>query len=236
MTETIEPMTAQIDQQKLAEELVEQARADGVELVGQSGLLTRLTKSVLETALEAEMTEHLGYDKHDPMGRNGANSRNGTRTKTVLTEIGAVDIEVPRDRDGTFAPTIVRRRQRRLDGVDEIVLSLTARGLTTGEIAAHFAEVYGAKVSRDTISRITDKVIEEMTEWRNRPLDRVYPVLFIDAIVVKVRDGQVVNRPVYVVIGVTVNGERDILGLWAGDGSEGYGTSTGSFHGIRAAA
>jgi transposase-like protein len=129
----------------------------------------------------------------------------------------------------------VRKRQRRLNGVDEIVLSLSARGLTTGEIAAHFAEVYGARVSRDTISRITDKVIEEMTEWRNRPLDRVYPVLFIDAIVVKVRDGQVVNRPVYVVIGVTVNGERDILGLWAGDGGEGYGTSTGSFERIRAA-
>jgi putative transposase len=221
VTETIEPMTAQIDQQQLAQELVEQARAEGVELVGQGGLLTRLTKSVLETALEAEMAEHLGYDKHDSMGRNGGNSRNGTRTKTVLTEIGPVDIEVPRDREGSFAPTIVRKRQRRLDGVDEIVLSLTARGLTTGEIAAHFAEVYGATVSRDTISRITDKVIEEMTEWRNRPLDRVYPVLFIDAIVVKVRDGQVVNRPVYVVIGVTVNGERDILGLWAGDGSEG---------------
>jgi putative transposase len=221
VTETIEPMAAQIDQQQLAQELVEQARAEGVGLVGQGGLLTRLTKSVLETALEAEMTEHLGYDKHDPMGRNGANSRNGTRTKTVFTEIGPVDIEVPRDRDATFAPTIVRKRQRRLDGVDEIVLSLTARGLTTGEIAAHFAEVYGATVSRDTISRITDKVVEEMTEWRNRPLDWVYPVLFIDAIVVKVRDGQVVNRPIYVVIGVTVNGERDILGLWAGDGSEG---------------
>jgi putative transposase len=221
VTETIEPMAAQIDQQQLAQELVEQARAEGVGLVGQGGLLTRLTKSVLETALEAEMTEHLGYDKHDPMGRNGANSRNGTRTKTVFTEIGPVDIEVPRDRDGSFAPTIVGKRQRRLDGVDEIVLSLTARGLTTGEIAAHFAEVYGATVSRDTISRITDKVVEEMTEWRNRPLDRVYPVLFIDAIVVKVRDGQVVNRPIYVVIGVTVNGERDILGLWAGDGSEG---------------
>jgi len=221
VTETIEPMTAQIDQQQLAQELVEQARAEGVELVGAGGLLARLTKSVLETALEAEMSEHLGYDKHDPMGRNGGNSRNGTRTKTVLTEIGPVDIEVPRDRDGSFAPAIVRKRQRRLDGVDEIVLSLSARGLTTGEIAAHFAEVYGATVSRDTISRITDKVIEEMTEWRNRPLDRVYPVLFIDAIVVKVRDGQVVNRPVYVVIGVTVHGERDILGLWAGDGSEG---------------
>ena len=200
---------------------MEQARAEGVELVGQGGLLTRLTKSVLETALEAEMTEHLGYDKHDPMGRNGGNSRNGTRTKTVVTEIGPVDIEVPRDRQSSFAPAIVRKRQRRLAGVDEIVLSLTARGLTTGEIAAHFAEVYGATVSKDTISRITDKVIEEMTEWRNRPLDRVYPVLFIDAIVVKIRDGQVVNRPVYVVIGVTVNGERDILGLWAGDGSEG---------------
>jgi putative transposase len=221
VTETIEPMAAQIDQQQLAQELVEQARAEGVGLVGAGGLLTRLTKSVLETALEAEMTEHVGYDKHDPMGRNGGNSRNGTRTKTVFTEIGPVDIEVPRDRDGTFAPTIVRKRQRRLDGVDEIVLSLTARGLTTGEIAAHFAEVYGARVSKDTISRITDKVVEEMTEWRNRPLDRVYPVLFIDAIVVKVRDGQVVNRPVYVVMGVTVNGERDILGLWAGDGSEG---------------
>jgi putative transposase len=221
VTETIESMAAQIDQQQLAQELVEQARAEGVELVGQGGLLTRLTKSVLETALEAEMTEHLGYDKHDPMGRNGGNSRNGTRIKTVLTEIGPVDIEVPRDREGSFAPAIVRKRQRRLDGVDEIVLSLSARGLTTGEIAAHFAEVYGAKVSKDAISRITDKVVEEMTEWRNRPLDRVYPVLFIDAIVVKVRDGQVVNRPVYVVIGVTVNGERDILGLWAGDGNEG---------------
>ncbi|HYZ37167.1 MAG TPA: transposase, partial [Pseudonocardiaceae bacterium] len=150
-------MAAQIDQQQLAQELVEQARAEGVELVGAGGLLTRLTKSVLETALEAEMTEHLGYDKHDPMGRNGGNSRNGTRTKTVVTEIGPVDIEVPRDRDGSFEPAIVRKRQRRLGGVDEIVLSLTARGLTTGEIAAHFAEVYGAKVSKDTISRITDK-------------------------------------------------------------------------------
>ena len=139
MTETIESMAAQIDQQRLAEELVEQARAEGVQLVGAGGLLTRLTKSVLETALEAEMTQHLGYDKHDPMGRNGGNSRNGTRTKTVVTEIGPVDIEVPRDREGSFAPAIVRKRQRRLTGVDDIVLSLTARGLTTGEIVAHFA-------------------------------------------------------------------------------------------------
>ena len=221
MTETIESMPAQIDQQQLARELVEKARAEGVELVGPGGLLAGLTKTVLETALDAEMTEHLGYDRHDPAGRDGGNSRNGTRSKTVLTEIGPVQIEVPRDRDSTFDPVIVRKRQRRLDGIDQIVLSLTARGLTTGEIAAHFEEVYGAKVSKDTISRITDKVIEEMTEWCNRPLDRIYPVMFIDAIMVKVRDGQVTNRPVYVAIGVTVNGERDILGLWAGDGGEG---------------
>jgi putative transposase len=221
MTEKIEPMTAQIDQQQLAQDLVVAARADGVELVGPGGLLTGLTKTVLETALDVEMNEHLGYAKHDPAGRDGGNSRNGTRTKTVLTEIGPVDIEVPRDREATFEPQIVRKRQRRLDGIDEIVLSLTARGLTTGEVAAHFADVYGATVSKDTISRITDKVVEEMTDWRNRPLDRVYPVLFIDAIVVKIRDGQVTNRPIYVVIGVTVDGERDILGLWAGDGGEG---------------
>src|SRR5215471_6195074 len=169
-------MPARIDQQQLAQELVEKARAEGVDLVGPGGLLSGLTKSVLETALEAEMSEHLGYDKHDPAGRDGGNSRNGTRSKTVLTEIGPVEIEVPRDRDGSFDPQVVRKRQRRLDGIDQIVISLTARGLTTGEIAAHFDEVYGAKVSRDTISRITDKVIEEMAEWRNRPLDRVYPV------------------------------------------------------------
>jgi putative transposase len=221
MTDIIESVPKEINAQQLAAQLVEQARAEGVDLVGPGGLLTGLTKTVLETALEAEMAEHLGYDKHDPVGRNGGNSRNGTRTKTVLTEIGPVPIEVPRDRDGSFEPAIVRKRQRRLDGIDQLVLSLTARGLTTGEIAAHFEEVYGAKVSKDTISRITDKVLEEMAEWRNRPLDAVYPVIFIDAIHVKVRDGQVTNRPVYVVIGVTVHGERDILGLWAGDGGEG---------------
>ena len=221
MTDIIESVPKEIDARHLAAQLVEQARAEGVELVGPGGLLTGLTKTVLETALEAEMSEHLGYDKHDPAGRTGGNSRNGTRTKTVLTEVGPVPIEVPRDRDGSFEPVIVRKRQRRLEGIDQIVLSLTARGLTTGEIAAHFDEVYGAKVSKDTISRITDKVLDEMAEWRDRPLDRVYPVLFIDAIMVKVRDGQVTNRPVYVVIGVTVNGERDILGLWAGDGGEG---------------
>jgi putative transposase len=199
-----------------------------VELIGPDGLLSQLTKTVLETALEAEVTEHLGYDKHNPAGRGSGNSGNGTRSKTVLTEIGPVQIEVPRDVDASFDLQIVREPQRRLTGIDEIVLSLTAKGLTTGEIAAHFDDVYGAKVSKDTISRITDKVVAEMAEWGNRPLDHrrlltivTSTVLFIDAIGVKVRDGQVSNRPVYVVIGVTVAGERDILGIWAGDGSEG---------------
>src|ERR1700712_5665614 len=223
MTDTMDAVTADevVDQQQLAEQLLAQARAQGVDLVGPGGLLNQITKRVLETALEAEMSEHLGYDKHDYAGRDGGNSRNGVRAKTVLTEIGPVQIDVPRDTDASFDPQIVRKRQRRLTGVDQIVLSLTARGLTTGEISAHFAEVYGASISRDTISKITDKVVEEMNEWFTRPLDRVYPVIFIDAIVVKVRDGQVRNKPMYVVIGVTTGGERDILGIWAGDGGEG---------------
>lgn len=223
MTQTIEmidPVTGEIiDEKQIAEQLLTQAKEQGVSLVGPGGLLGGLTKTVLETALEAEMTEHLGYEKHQVT--DSENARNGTRSKTVLTEVGPVEIEVPRDRDGSFEPKIVRKRQRRLDGIDEIVLSLTARGLTTGEVAAHFDDVYGASVSKETISKITDKVIEEMTEWQNRPLDRVYPVVFIDAIVVKVRDGQVRNKPFYVAIGVTTAGERDILGIWAGDGGEG---------------
>jgi putative transposase len=221
MAETLPSMADEVDPQQLAEQLLAQAKAQGVDLVGPNGLLNRLTRNVLETALEAEMSEHLGYDKHDVAGRTGGNSRNGTRAKTVLTEIGPVQIEVPRDTDASFTPQIVRKRQRRLAGVNDIVLSLSAKGLTTGEIAAHFHDVYGATVSKDTISRITDTVVAEMNEWCNRPLDPVYPVIFIDAICVKVRDGQVTNRPFYVVIGVTVAGERDILGLWAGDGGEG---------------
>src|SRR5512132_4728638 len=203
-------------------ELVKAARARGEELTGPDGLLKSLTKQVIESALDEEMTDHVGYDKHAVQGRNGGNSRNGTRTKTVLTDnAGQVQVEVPRDRDGTFKPVIVAKRQRRLSEVDAVVLSLYARGLTTGEISAHFAEVYGASVSKDTVSRITDKVVEDMTDWSVRPLDEIYAAIFIDAIVVKVRDGQVANRPVYAAIGVSLDGERDILGLWAGQGGEG---------------
>ncbi len=176
----------------IAQELVERARSEGVELVGPGGLLTGLTKTVLETALDAELEEHLGYPRHAVEGRNTGNSRNGTRSKTVLTEVGEVELDamVPRDRDGSFEPKIVRKRQRRMRGVDELVISLAAKGLTTGEIAAHLADVYGAEVSKDTISRITEAVVEELQAWQSRPLDRVYPVVFIDAIHVKLRDGK----------------------------------------------
>jgi len=184
----IDPVTGEIiDQKDLAERLLAQAKEQGVSLVGPGGLLNQLTKKVLETALEAELTEHLGHEHGGvPMA---ANMRNGTRSKTVLTEIGPVEIGVPRDREGSFEPVIVPKRKRRLDGIDQIVLSLSARGLTTGEIAAHFDEVYGAKASKDTISRIMEKIAGELAEWSARPLDALYPVIFVDAIAVKVRDG-----------------------------------------------
>ncbi|MFJ9251144.1 IS256 family transposase, partial [Streptomyces sp. NPDC101776] len=215
------PLESVAVEQRLIEQLVAQARSKGLQLTGEGGLLQQLTKTVLESALEGEITDHLGYDKHDPAGKDGGNSRNGTRSKTVLTDIGPVEIDVPRDREGSFEPAIVKKRQRRLTGVDEMVLSLSAKGLTHGEISSHLAEVYGASVSKTTISTITDKVMDGMAEWQSRPLDRVYPVVFIDAINVKIRDGQVANRPIYVALAVTAEGHRDILGLWAGDGGEG---------------
>lgn len=172
---------------ELVGRLVEQARAAGLQLTGEGGLLQQLTKRVIEAAMDGEITDHLGYEKHDPAGKDGGNSRNGSRAKTVLTDVGPVEIVVPRDRDGSFEPQIVKKRQRRLTGVEDMVLSLSAKGLTTGEISAHLAEVYGAEVSRQTISTITDKVMDGMAEWQNRPLDRVYPVVFLDAINVKIR-------------------------------------------------
>ena len=228
MTGTLDRMTARkrrpepTAEEAAARELVRQAKEQGLSLTGPGGLLKQLTKTVLETALNEELTEHLGHEKHGPAAGESGNIRNGTRPKTVLTEAtGQVQIDVPRDRAGTFEPQIVKKRQRRLTGVDEIVLSLYAKGLTTGEISAHFAEIYGASVSKETISRITDKVIEEMQAWQQRPLDEIYAAVFIDAIVVKVRDGQVANRPVYAAIGVTLDGGKDVLGLWAGTGGEG---------------
>jgi transposase-like protein len=202
----------------LVAELVARAQAGGVKLTGEGGLLAELTRRVLESALEGELTDHLGHEPGERAEGGRDNYRNGRRSKTVTTEAGPVQIEVPRDRAGTFEPQLVKKRRRRLGGVDEMLLSLSAKGLTHGEISAHLTEVYGAEISKSTISTITDSV---MAEWQNRPLDRVYPVVFIDCANVKVRGGQVANRPVCMVLAVTAEGHRDTLGLWVGDGGEG---------------
>lgn len=186
------------DLSAIAGRLVEQARTEGIALTGDGGLLPALVARVLETGLAAELTEYLGYERHAVDGHCSGNSRNGSFPKTVTTEIGQFPIRVPRDRNGTFEPVLVPHGQRRLDGLEGQVISLYANGLTTGDIALHLEEIYGTSVSRDTISRITD------------------------AIVIKVRDTQVANRPVYVAIGVNLDGERDVLGLWMGpSGGEG---------------
>lgn len=205
-----------------AQALVERARSEGVALTGEDGLLTSMVREVLQAGLDVEMTEHLGYEHYEPAGRNSGNSRNGSYPKTVKTDVGPVELQVPRDREGTFEPVTVPKHVRRLEGLGANVLSLYAKGLTTGEIQAHLAEIYDTEVSRETISKITDAVLPDMVAWQSRPLDRVYPVLLIDAIVVKVRGSQVANRPVYVAIGVNLEGERDVLGMWLGpSGGEG---------------
>lgn len=212
-----------VSNEELIAQLVARARADGLKLTGRDGLLGQLTKRVVESALDGELDDHLGYQRHRRGGSADGNARNGKRAKTILTEAGEVHIEVPRDRDGSFCPMLVAKRQRRLTGLDDMIISLSAKGLTHGEISAHLAEIYGAQVPKSTISTITDRVLDGMGEWQSRPLDSVYPVLFIDAIHVKIRDGQVANRPIYVVVAVTCEGTRDILGLWAGEHGEGEG-------------
>jgi putative transposase len=212
---------AATDLSALAEQLVATARTQGVELTGPGGLLTGLTRQVLETALETELGEHLGHERGERSG--SGNVRNGSSQKTVRTDVGEVRISVPRDRAGTFTPVVVPKHARRLTGFDDAVLSLYAKGMTTGDIANHLADIYGTEVSRDLVSRVTDAVIEDMQQWQSRPLDSCYPVVLIDAIVLKIRDGQVRNRPVYVAMGITVDGERDVLGLWAGPAGGGEG-------------
>src|SRR5215468_8269352 len=209
------PRRPLVDEQ-LADQLLGKAAAEGVELLGPDGLLSQVTKAVLERALAEEMTGHLGYDKHDPAGRGSGNNRNGSTGKTVLTDIGAVDLAVPRDRNGTFEPQIVRKGQTRLKGFNERIIALYARGMTTRDIRAHLREMYGVEVSPDLISRVTDAVVEELADWQSRPLDRVYPVVFIDALMVEIRDGGVTNRAVYVAIGIDCEGAKQVLGLWIG--------------------
>jgi transposase-like protein len=218
-----DPALAEAIDEQLVRQLAGRAEAAGLSLTGEGGLLARLTKIVLEGALEGEMDAHLGYARHERAGGEGGNARNGRRAKTVLTDVGPVQIEVPRDRDASFAPQVVAKRQRRLAGVSDLVISLVAKGLTTGEVAAHLAEIYDIAVSRETISNITDRVLDGLAEWQSRPLDAVYPVIFIDVINVKIRDGNVANRPIYVALAVTCEGERDVLGLWAGEHGDGEG-------------
>jgi len=219
---TGELVEAEVDLSALAEQLVATATNQGIELTGPNGLLTGLTRQVLQSALEAELADHLGYDRYETAGRGSGNSRNGSSPKTVRTEIGEVTVQVPRDRGGTFEPRIVPKHQRRLDGFDQNVLSLYAKGMTTGDIAAHLAELYGDDVSRDLVSTVTDRIVDEMAEWQARPLEPVYPVVLIDAIMLKIRSGTVGNRPVYVAMGIDLDGHRDVLGMWVGpSGGEG---------------
>lgn len=185
------------------------------DLTGADGLFKQLKKALIERALGAELTEHLGYEKGDPAGRGSGNSRNGASSKTILTEDGEIEISVPRDRAASFEPQLIAKGQTRLDGFDDKILSLYARGMTVREIQGHLAELYGAEVSPDLISRVTDAVLDEVREWQSRPLDAVYPIVFFDALRVKIRDeGLVKNKAVYVALAYNSDGEKDVLGLW----------------------
>jgi len=210
-----EPEGRQFLNSEQADALIEQAREQGVELLGEGGLLRQMTKAVLERALAEELTDHLGYEVGDPAGKGTGNSRNGHTPKRLLTEAGTVDLEVPRDRAGSFAPKVIRKGQRRLDGIDKIVIGLYAHGMTVRDIEEHLADVYDIEVSPDLISKITDAVLEEVREWQARPLDPVWPVIFLDAIVCKVRDaGTVKNKAAHLAVGVGVDGKKEVLGIW----------------------
>jgi putative transposase len=199
----------------MAEALIEQAREQGVELLGENGLLRQMTKAVLERALAEELTEHLGYEHSDPAGAGTGNSRNGFTPKRLLTEAGSVDLDVPRDRDASFDPQVVRKGQRRLDGIEKIVLGLYSRGMTVRDIRAQLKEMFDVEVSPGLISNITDSVLEEVKEWQNRALDAVWPVIFLDAIICKVRhEGTVINKAAHLAVGVDVDGKKEVLGIW----------------------
>jgi putative transposase len=185
------------------------------DLLGKNGLIKQLTKDLLERALEAELTDHLGYEKHAAAGRGSGNSRNGTSEKTLKSAQGDLPLEIPRDRRGDFEPVLVPKGQRRTGVLDEQIISLYARGLTVAEIQGHLEEIYGTQVSRGLISTVTDAVAEEVAAWQNRPLDAVYPIVYFDALRVKIRtDHTVTNQAVYLALGVNLEGEKELLGLW----------------------
>ncbi len=207
---------------ELVDELMAKVHADGLELLGEGGVLAELTKRILERALDEELTAELGYERGDPAGNGSGNSRNGSTPKRVLSEVGAIDLDIPRDRNGSFEPVIVPKGARRLERFNANIIALYARGLSTRDIRKELKRMYGVEVSPDLISRVTDGVLDELREWQNRPLDAVYPIVYIDALVVKVRtQGTVTNRPAYLAIGVDVEGRKHVLGVWLGDGGEG---------------
>lgn len=186
------------------------------DIVGENGLLKQLTKALVERAMEAELTTHLGYAKHDPAGYGSGNSRNGTSRKKIQGDFGQVEIEVPRDRAASFEPKIVPKGETRFTGFDDKILSLYARGMTTRDIQSHLEEMYGVEVSPTLISNVTEAVMDEVRAWQSRPLDALYPIVYLDALMVKMRDnGQVQNRAVYVALGVTRAGQKEVLGLWS---------------------
>src|SRR5580765_7055992 len=185
------------------------------DIIGENGLLKQLTKALLERAMQAELTEHLGYEKHDPAGNNSGNSRNGATTKTLKGDFGEMPLETPRDRNGTFEPKIIGKSQTRFTGFDDKIVSMYARGMSTREIQGHLLEIYNVEVSASLISEVTDAVVEEVRQWQSRPLEPLYPIVYFDALFVKMRhEGRIENRAVYVAIGIRMDGTREVLGLW----------------------
>ena len=201
--------------EKVIDELLREHGHRPQDIGGENGLLKRLTKALLERAMQAEMTDHLGYEKHDPAGHNSGNSRNGKSRKKLKGDFGEMELEVPRDRNGAFEPKIVKKHQTRWTGFDDKILSMYARGMSTREIQGHLEEIYGIEVSPTLISNVTEAVQEEVCAWQNRPLEPIYPVVFLDALYVRMRDnGHVQNRAIYVAIGLNLEGNKEVLGLW----------------------
>ena len=195
--------------------VIDRAQAQGIRVTGDGGLLPGMIKQAVEAALQAEMTDHLGYERHAVVGNGSGNSRNGSSPKQVQTTAGPVGLDVPRDREGTFEPVTVAKGTRRLDGFDDMIISLYAKGMTTRDIAEHLSQTYGAGVSQETISKITDAISEQVREWRNRPLDEVYPIMYIDAIRLRVRDGGAVRmKSCHIAVGVDIEGRKRVLGMW----------------------
>lgn len=208
-------------QEEKLEELLENidfASLTPEQITGENGLLKQLTKRVIEKAMEAEITDHLGYEKHDSSSKNTANSRNGKSKKTIKTQIGEVDLNIPRDRDGDFEPAIIKKHQRRVDLFNDKIISMYGLGMTTRDIKKHLFEIYNVEVSPELISNVTDAIMDDVKEWRNRPVDKIYPIVFFDALVVKGRtEGRVSNKSVYTAIGINMEGNKEVLGLWIAD-------------------